>query len=198
MTVQEAINKRYSTRYYMKNEIIDKEIINKIVEAGYLAPNGFGCEPWKFIVVENNLEKLSESVYGQKHVTDASFVVILLNLKMEYVIENPNILTDKWEKMEVSKEKQVAYLDKLKGVGTQYFREQLMFAAANMTIQASALNVGSVVVGGFDKNKVEDVINIDKDKYEVGLIVDFGISTDLKPKVRVKRDKDEVIEYKKI
>lgn len=198
MNVQEAIEKRYSTRYYEKNVKIEQEKIELIVNAGYLAPNGLGAEPWKFVIVENNLDKLSIAVNHQAHVTDASFIVALLHLKQDYVNKHPEILFDKWDLSGIDKARQEMYFELLKVKGDQYYREQLMFAAANMTIQASALDIGSVVVGGFDAQKTAEILNVDTEKYQLGLIVDFGISSDQEMKTRVRRNKDEVIEYKNI
>ncbi len=198
MKVEEAINARYSTRNYKKGEKIDREIVNKILDAGFSAPSGLGTEPWKFIVLENNLSSLGEAVYNQEHVLNSSFIVVLLNLKQSYVDENPNIMYDKWEESGLPISQQEQSFGYLKYAGTQYYREQLMFAASFMTLQATALNIGSVVVGGFDADKLSKLIEFDQDKYEIGLLVDFGISNDSNAKERIRRDRSDVVEFQTI
>jgi len=47
-----TINERRATRTY-KDEPIEKENINEIIECGLMAPNARHLQPWKFIAVTN-------------------------------------------------------------------------------------------------------------------------------------------------
>lgn len=193
MTVQEAINTRYSTRNYVPNVKIEDEKINLILDAGAKAPNGLAFEPWMFYAIDGNLDAVYDATNNQKHAKDASFVVALVNYKQELVDEKPEVLTDKLNKAGFPKEQADMYLKYVRLVGTQYYREQLMFAGAQMVLQATELGIGSVVVGGFNKEAMGNIIGIDQEKYEVGLVITFGINADEKPKQRVRRDRDEVV-----
>lgn len=61
-TVKEIINKRYSTRYLNPEKKINSEDIETIIEAGRKAPSGYGTEPWKFLIIDGNTEKLSAAM----------------------------------------------------------------------------------------------------------------------------------------
>ena len=50
--VLEAIKNRRSVRSY-KPDSIPRDILNKIIEAGNMAPTGVNRRPWRFVVVED-------------------------------------------------------------------------------------------------------------------------------------------------
>jgi nitroreductase len=52
MNVVEAISNRRSIRKFLAKDI-DKSIIEKILEAGILAPSAKNRQPWKFVVITN-------------------------------------------------------------------------------------------------------------------------------------------------
>ncbi len=194
MTVKEAVNARYSTRNYVPNAKISDEIKDEILDAGYKAPNGLAIEPWKFLLIEGKKEDITAACYGQKHVADSSFMVALLNYKHEYVKAHPEVFTAKLERSGLREDQINKYLEALESRGTQYYREQLMFASAQMALQATELEVGSVVIGGFNPQKMAELLKIDTDIFEVGLMMSFGKNADTEPKNRIRREKNEVIE----
>lgn len=195
MTVQEAVNTRRSTRYYQLDKKISSEDMKSITDAGRKAPNGLGIEAWKFVVLSGDFSKIADATYNQQHIQDASHVVALVNYKHEYITENPNVITDLLQLKGMPQEQITGYMSMLQTKGTSYYREQTFFAASQMVLQATGLGIGSVVVGGFDQQKMASVIGLDQDKFEVSLVVDFGypISTDVQP--RTIRAEEEVVSY---
>jgi nitroreductase len=65
METMAAIENRRSIRKFLDKEI-DKNIIEKIMEAGILAPSGKNAQPWKYIAVtgENKMEMLKAMKKG--------------------------------------------------------------------------------------------------------------------------------------
>ncbi len=198
MTVQDAINTRYSTRNYVANAPVEREKMDKILDAGRLAPNGLALEAWKFYLIEGDMSKMQEVAFGQPHMGNASFAIALVNYKHEYVKSNPEIITEKLEKSRLRQDQIDMYMINLDNKGTQYYREQLMFAATQMCLQATELELGSVIVGGFDPLKAASILGIDTDKYEVGLLISFGVNADEEPKKRIRREREDVVEYIKL
>lgn len=195
MTVKEAVNARRSTRYYQLDKKISSEDMKTITDAGRKAPNGLGLEAWKFIVLTGDFKQIAEATYGQQHIQDASHVVVCVNYKQEYISANPHVITDLLEQKGMPQAQIDSYMTLLATKGTAYYREQTMFAASQMVLQATGLGIGSVVVGGVDQQKMAEVIGLDQDKYEVSLVVDFGypINTEVKP--RTIRAEAEVVSY---
>ena len=52
MDFLELVKQRQSDRGYDSSRMVEKDKINKIIEAARLAPSACNGQPWKFIVVE--------------------------------------------------------------------------------------------------------------------------------------------------
>ncbi|MDR1586585.1 MAG: nitroreductase family protein [Treponema sp.] len=62
MNILDAIINRKSIRKFLSKDV-DRDIINKIIEAGILAPSPKNRQPWKFIVVTNeNKSEMIETI----------------------------------------------------------------------------------------------------------------------------------------
>lgn len=59
MNFYDLVKNRESVRDYNSNEIIDKEVLNRIMNAGRLAPSASNKQPWTFLLVSSK-EKLEE------------------------------------------------------------------------------------------------------------------------------------------
>lgn len=198
MNVQEAIEKRYSCRYYIPNRSLKDEDLALILNAGMRAPSGLGLEPWKFVVLTGDMSKLLEATNGQAHVQDASAVIALVNYKNELIEDDPSAFTSKFERSGFDLEKQQRYVDYAKIKGTQYYREQLMFAASQMTLQATELGLGTVVIGGFLPDKMGEILELNPRHYEVGLMLSIGYPAKEEVPQRLNRPIDEVVSYHKL
>ena len=51
-----AISQRPSCRAFLEDDI-EKEVIEKIIEAGIMAPSPLNSQPWNFIVITKNTLK---------------------------------------------------------------------------------------------------------------------------------------------
>ena len=67
MEVSQAILERRSIRKF-KEDSVSRELLNKILEAGTLAPSGKNKQPWKFYVVQG--EKRSEMTQAMQRGMD--------------------------------------------------------------------------------------------------------------------------------
>ncbi|MEM2321022.1 MAG: nitroreductase family protein [Candidatus Bathyarchaeia archaeon] len=79
MEVFRVISERRSIRKY-RRERVPKDILEKILEAGRLAPSARNLQPWYFIVVEDDeiKGKLVDACEGQRHVGEAGAVIAIL------------------------------------------------------------------------------------------------------------------------
>jgi nitroreductase len=77
MDIYKAIETRTSTRSYKRNPI-EKDKLERILNAARLAPSGKNGQPWTFIVVESEetRKKLVPACKGQKFVGEAPVVVV--------------------------------------------------------------------------------------------------------------------------
>jgi nitroreductase len=82
MEYTELISTRESIRNYDPSRPVPKEILNKILEAGRLAPSAKNYQPWKFLLISSLplLEKVQAS-YKRDWLKDAPHMLVLMGLK---------------------------------------------------------------------------------------------------------------------
>lgn len=82
MEYYDLIRSRESIRSYDPNRPLKKEILEKILDAGRLAPSAANYQPWKFLVISSTsmLEKVRAS-YNTQWFKDAPHILIVLGLK---------------------------------------------------------------------------------------------------------------------
>ncbi len=80
MTVTEAMNVRRSVHFYDPAKEVSDEQLEKLITLSTLAPSSFNLNHWRFIVVRERegKEKLFAASLKQKHILDASVVLIVL------------------------------------------------------------------------------------------------------------------------
>ncbi len=151
--VMNAIINRKSVRKYSDKPISD-EVLNKILEAGRLAPSWVNVQPWKFIVVKNQEVKdlLSLASGGQKQVKTANILICCVadldswnRTNFGKVLEQKGLDEQAREGIVTSKllnpstlGEQIALLRSV---------EQVTYAVAYMTLEAEEQGVGCCVIG---------------------------------------------------
>ncbi len=91
----EAVKKRRSVREYTTQSIA-QEVLEKIVDAGRLAPTARGEEPWEFIAVidRNMLEKLAGITDHGKFLESAAAAVVVACRDTKYYLEDGSAATE--------------------------------------------------------------------------------------------------------
>lgn len=173
----EFVSTRQSDRAFDPNRPVEKEKIERIVEAARLAPSACNSQPWHFIVVDdqelkNNVaDATSARALGMNHFTKQAPVHILL------VEEKVNLTSGigGWVKQK------------------DYAQMDLGIAAAHITLAAHAEGLGSCIVGWFNEPKMRELLNIPNSK-RVWLDVVIGYSTQA---LRTKKRKTlkEIVSY---
>ena len=78
----DLIHSRESIRNYDPNRPVPNEIMEKILDAGRLAPSACNIQPWKFLVISSSemLEKV-RLCYNRQWFKDAPHILVILGLK---------------------------------------------------------------------------------------------------------------------
>lgn len=172
----ELINTRQSDRAYLSTPI-EKEKIDRILEAGRLAPSACNAQPWKFIVIDNPELKnkiadcTSSKVLGMNHFTKQAPVHIAI------IEERANFTSGAGS---LIKGKHFPLID-------------IGIAAEHICLQAAAEGLGSCMLGWFDEPKVKKLLNIPKSK-RVPLIITIGYP-EKETKEKRRKDLDEIVRY---
>jgi nitroreductase len=136
--VERVLNRRSIRRF--KNEPVDEDIMNNILEAARQAPSATNQQPWHFVVARDYSEKDACSFGGfNRFVTDASFVVVGLYRESEVIIEKLSLM-------------------------------DVTIALQNMVIAAWVQGVGSCWMGAFDERKLKDTLALPADAKIVGAV----------------------------
>jgi len=89
MDTFDAIRKRISVREYADRPV-EKEKLEKIIDAGRLAPTARGEEPWEFIVVtkKDKLKELADIADHGKFLAGASAAIAVFCKDTKYYLED--------------------------------------------------------------------------------------------------------------
>lgn len=180
MDFSELIKIRQSVRSY-SDKAVEKEKIEKCLEAARLAPSASNSQPWKYIVVndEGLKNKVAEATFDKvvkfnKFAVQAPIIIVI-------VIEKPKIITQIGGEI---KRREFPLIDI--GISAEHF-----------CLQAAELGLGTCMIGWFDQKRIKDLLNIPKKK-TLGLLITLGYAPDdyaLRKKIR--KDRSEIIGYNK-
>ena len=135
MEFLELARKRYSCRKY-RDQAVEKNQLEKILEAGRIAPSAVNFQPWRFIVI--NEEKMLEqirSTYARSWFQSAPVVLVLC---VDY--------KESWKRAD----------------GKEHGDIDIAIAADHMTLQASDAGLATCWVCNFDRDKCKSVLNLPK------------------------------------
>ena len=177
MDFLELVSTRQSARAFDPKRLVEKNKLERIVEAARLAPSACNAQPWSFVVVDEPelknqvADATSSRVLGMNHFTKQAPVHLLL------VEEKVNISS---------------------GIGgwikkKDYAQMDLGIVAAHIVLAAQAEGLGSCIVGWFDEDKIKNLLQIPSSK-RVWLDIVIGYSTQpLRKKSR--KSIDTVLSY---
>jgi nitroreductase len=174
----EIIAGRQSDRKY-RDTPVEKEKIERILEAGRLSPSACNAQPWKFILV-------NDSVLKTKIAEAASAKLIGMN---SFVNQAPLLIVIVREQPNFSSKVGATIKNK------DYSRIDVGIASENICLQAAAEGLGTCLIGWFDEPQLKKLLSIPRSK-RVELIITLGYSlSDQREKRR--KPLSEVVSYNK-
>ena len=172
------IARRQSDRGYIDRQV-EKDKLDRILEAGRIAPSACNSQPWRFIVVSDNdlKDKVAEA---------ASAKALGMNT---FVSQAPMFIVVVREKANISSRIGAAVKAK------DYSLIDIGIATENMCLQAASEGLGTCIMGWFNEKLVKKLLHIPASK-RVELIISVGYSSkELRDKMR--KPHEEVISYNK-
>jgi nitroreductase len=156
--VLELIKSRQSDRKY-GDKPLEKDKLERIIEAARMAPSANNEQPWKFIIVteESLLKKVADAASAK-----------LLGMNM-FVAQAPLMIVVVREKPNLSSKIGAVVKNK------DYSLIDIGIASENICLQAKAEGLGSCMIGWFDESMVRKILGIPKSK-RVELIITIGYS----------------------
>jgi nitroreductase len=174
----ELILRRQSDRKYSKKPL-EPEKLERIIEAGRMAPSACNAQPWKFVVITDPelIGKLAEA---------ASSKLIEINSFVRHV---PVLIVIVREKPNFSSKLGGAIKSK------DYSHNDIGIASANICLQAAAEGIGSCIIGWFDEKQIRKILDIPASK-RVELIITLGYSLS-DHRLKKRKPKEVTVSYNK-
>ena len=156
--VLDLIISRQSDRKYSKQPV-EKEKLDRILDAGRMAPSACNAQPWKFIVVTDRelISKITEAASAK--LTGMNSFVSQAQIIIVVVREKPN------------------FSSKVGGTikNKDYSLIDIGIATENICLQAKAEGVGSCIIGWFDERMLRKILSVPRSK-RIELIITLGYS----------------------
>ncbi len=160
-----AIQTRQSCRDFL-DVAIEKEVIEKIIEAGIMAPSPLNSQPWNFIVITRNIikEQLFDSVAECKaKAIEISGWKWLEKYSVDFLKTTPAIIV-------VTGDKTKSGVDLFFEDGPVAYQHACAAAIQNMLLTAHSLGLGSVWFTLFDKTAVKTLLNVDDNQIPLAFV----------------------------
>ncbi|MDD2640101.1 MAG: NAD(P)H-dependent oxidoreductase [Arcobacteraceae bacterium] len=184
-TFEQAMDFRHACKVFDESKKISDEDLHYILEAGRKSPSSFGMEAWKFLVITNEAlkAKLRPACWDQVQITSCSHLVVIL-AGIEGVKPESGIPAKRFARRDMPQEKYDFYLKLYASHLEQtlssddniysWTARQTFIAAGNMMTAAAVKGIDSCPIEGFEKEKVEEILGLDKSQYRLSLILPFG------------------------
>jgi len=200
-----AMHFRHACKIFDENKKINDEEMRYILEAGHTSPSSFGMEGWKFLVITNEAlkAKLRPVCWDQVQVTSCSHLVVILS-----AIENVKVESGEVEKRFSRRDMSQENLEMYMGLYASHLKttlssdeniyhwtsRQTYIALANMMTAAAYIGIDSCPIEGFEKEKVEEILELDTTKWQVSVIVPFGYRVNDQSE-QIRLPFDDVVEF---
>jgi nitroreductase len=152
----ELILSRQSDRKY-SDKPVEKSKLDRIIEAGRMAPSACNSQPWKFIVVDEPdlvlkvAETASAKLLGMNSFVSQAPVILAV------IREQPNFSSKVGSTI---KKKDYSLID-------------IGIASENICLQAKAEGIGSCIIGWFDEKMLKKLLGVPPSK-RIELIITLG------------------------
>ncbi len=171
MNFLELVTNRQSVRKYLEKRV-EREKIERCLEAARLSPSACNSQPWKFIVVDK--PELREKVAKATFSKVVSFNRFALSAPVLVVVvsENRN-LAAKFGGM-------------VKNI--PYYLIDIGIAAEHFCLQATEEGLGTCMIGWFKEKEIKDLLNV-PNKNRIALVITLGYPE--QSNIRKKQRKDK-------
>ncbi len=170
MEFYDVIKKRKSIRKY-RPSLIPDDVLNRILDAGRIAPSAKNYQPWHFIVIKDPeiKKRVAEASRGQHWMADADVIVCGCAL-MDIV----------WSRM---------------GGYMTSFAVDITIALDHMILAAANEGLGTCWIGAFDEKQVKEILQVPENVHVVAL-TPIGYPAQ-EPKERGRKALGEIVSYDK-
>lgn len=204
--VIDALKFRHACKKFDPTKKIPGPELDTILEAACLSPTSFGMEAWKFLVLASDdiRQELRPACWDQAQVTDSSHVVVIL-AKPSLIDPSNEYVLNSFLRRQLPEDVTRAYMEKYKThMETEVFSrmnayawcaKQCYIGLANMMTTAASMGIDSCPMEGFEKDRVEAILKIDTQQFEVAVLVALGYREG-EQTPRLRHSMDQMVEFR--
>lgn len=191
------ITGRRACRHFSSDRV-GAEKLRSVLEAGRLAPSGFGLEPWRFLVIENGplRRPAEEACFNQPPVTTAPLLIVIA--AQVAVLRPDSDYVRRQLAAEAGSADTAPVLDAYRafyqaGDITSWAIGQCQIAAAFMMLEAVHQQLATCPIGGFEDGALRKAIDLPEGEMPA-LVLALGHCDDT-PGPRRRRAAEEIVTY---
>ena len=214
--ILEAYNFRHACKIFDETKEIPKEDMDFLLETFRLSPSSFGMEPWRLIVITDPelKRKLKPHCWNQAQITTCSHLVVVV--AKTALVQDDVYIAKMFARRPLKEEEKRSYVQKFK----EYMKENVMglivqqmyksgikklpvyewaskqnyIATANMATSAAMIGIDSCFIEGFKKEKVEDILEIDRKLEDVSVLLPLGYRLN-EPREKFRLPLEEIVRF---
>lgn len=176
----DLINRRQSVRRY-SDKPVEKEKLDRCLQAAFMAPSACNAQPWKFIVVDEAglVKKVARESWNRlvafnKFVEQAPVIIVITIEKSPLVPALGGIIKNK-----------------------EYPLIDIGIAAEHFCLQATEDGLGACMLGWFNEKPIQKLLDIPKTR-RIGLLISLGYEPDgYRQRQKIRKDLSKVVSYNK-
>ncbi len=164
MDVMKAIEKRRSVRAY-QSKFVPEDKLKKILQAARLAPSARNSQPHKFIIVKDPqlIKKLAKEATEHSFIGEAPVIIVGVALDPNYIMSSD----------------------------VPAHPVDIAIAIDHMTLIAVEEGLGTCWIGGFNQDKIKQILNI-PEKCKAVILLSLGYPAD-SPAEKQRKSQKELI-----
>lgn len=180
----ESLNWRYATKKFDASKKISDADFNTIKEAIRLSASSYGLQPFKVLVIESPelRAKLQPAAWGQSQIVDASHLIVFANETNFGDAEIDAYGRNLVETRGIPSESIQGYVDFVKSkISTlpleardNWTSKQAYIALGTLLYVAAELKIDATPMEGFEAEKVNEILGLDKLGLNASLIATLG------------------------
>ena len=177
-------NWRYATKKFDSTKKISTEDLNILKEAIRLSSSSYGLQLYKVFIIENPelRAKIQPAAWGQSQIVDASQLMVFANITNFGEKEIDAYFQNLIETRRIPMEAVQGYADFMKSKVTTlsedarntWTAKQTYIALSNLLNAAAELNIDVTPMEGFESEKVNEILGLDKLGLNASLIATVG------------------------
>ena len=198
-------NWRYATKKFDTTKKVSNEDLETLKEAIRLSASSYGLQPYKVLIIDNPelRAQLQPAAWGQSQIVDASQLLIFANITNFGDAEIDAFIKNLTETRGIPVEAVQGYADFMKSKisilpvdkRNIWTSKQTYLAMGNLLNAAADLNVDVTPMEGFEPEKVNEILGLDKLGLNASLIATVGYrhnEDDTQHYVKVRKSNEEL------